>query len=470
MNTHAHDADPSGPHAHGARREHWATHLGFIMAAAGSAIGLGNIWKFPYITGENGGGAFVLVYLLCIAVIGVPVMLAEFAIGRHTQRNPVGAFARLSGDNPLWKLVGFMGVLSGFLIMSFYSVVGGWTLAYILKGMSGEFAQYGSPDVAWQNFLSFTGDPLAPVVFSAVFIAFCAYAVYSGVRKGIERWCDVLMPALFIIIVAIMLRGLTLPGAIDGVKFFLKPDFSALTPKAFLIALGHAFFSLSLGMGAMITYGSYVDRQENLWKSAVLVSGLDTGISILAGLAIFPAVFAFGFDPAAGPGLVFKVLPAVFAKMPGGAFLWGTAFFVLLAIAALTSGMSLLEVVTAYFVDEKGYRRHVVAIGASLAIFLLSIPCALSFGLLSDVQFFGKTVFDVLDYLASNMFLPLGGLLICLFTAWRWGTEEALKEINAGSVGFSRVWWGRAWGLLVKFVSPVAVVLVLLYSLGVIGR
>jgi len=450
------------------KRENWKSHAGFILAAAGSAIGLGNIWKFPYIAGENGGGAFVLLYLLCIALVGLPVMLCEFVMGRKTEKNPVGAYAVLSGGNRFWKAVGFMGVLSGFIILSFYSVVGGWTLAYILKGLSGDFAQYGDPDTAWKNFLSFIQHPAWPVFFHGIFISMCVAIVYSGVRKGIERWCNVLMRALFFLLIVIIIRTLTLDRAMEGISFFLRPDFSKITHQTFLVALGHAFFSLSLGMGAMMTYGSYVSKKENLWRASLTVIFLDTLIALLAGIAIFPAVFSFGFDPAAGPGLIFKVLPAVFSQMPGGTYFWGTLFFVLLAIAALTSGISLLEVVTAYFVDEKGYSRQKVSITSGLIIFLLGVPCALSFNPSFGFNVFGRSIFDNLDKLASNIFLPLGGLLICVFVGWVWGVKPALQEMSSGATRFAKGFEGKVWTFLVRYVAPIAVSLVFLYSIGVI--
>ena len=450
------------------KREHWASHLGFILASAGSAVGLGNIWRFPYITGENGGGAFVLVYLACVCVVGIPVMVCEFAMGRKTEKDPVGAFSALSGGSPLWKSVGFMGVIAAFVILSYYSVVAGWTLAYILKAAAGQFAQFADPDSAWRNFLAFAAHPFWPIAFHGLFVALCIWIVHSGVRDGIENWCDKLMPALFLILAVIIVRSLTLPGAGKGVSFFLQPDFAKLTPQAFLIALGHAFFSLSVGMGAMITYGSYVDKSENLWKSTLIVAGLDTGTAFLAGLAIFPAVFAMGFDPAAGPGLVFKVLPAVFSKMPGGSVLWGSLFFILLAIAALTSGVSLLEVVTAYFVDEKGAPRHKVTLWSGLIIFLVGIPCALSFGMLGGFTVFGRTVFDNLDYLASNMLLPVGGFLICVFVGWKWGIRAAFDEIAVGSHEFEDSLHQKTLKVLIRYVTPVCVLLVLLFSIGIL--
>lgn len=451
------------------KREHWASQIGFILASAGSAIGLGSIWRFPYITGEYGGGAFVIVYLACIAFIGIPVMLCEFALGRRTQRDPVGAYATLSGGSRFWKLVGFMGVASGFIILAYYSVVGGWTIAYTLKSLSGQIAKFTTPDSAWQDFLAFTGHPLWPLFFHAVFMALCVAVVYGGVRKGIERVNDVLMPALFVILIAMILRALTLPGAGAGVDFFLKPDFSKLSAKAWLIAIGHGFFTLSLGMGAMITYGSYVDRKTDLWSATLWIIFLDTAVSMMAGLAIFPVVFAMGADPAGGPGLIFKVLPAVFNKMPGGTYLWSTLFFFLLVIAALASGLSLLEVVTAYLVDEKGYDRKKTAIWAGVLIFLLGIPCALSFGVLSEYKIFGRNFFDTLDYFAANVLLPLGGLLVCVFVGWVWGARESFHEIAAGSeeVHVHERRWLKYWKFSVRYLTPIAMAVVFIVSAGV---
>jgi len=449
-------------------RENWKSHIGFILAASGSAIGLGNIWRFPYTAGENGGGVFVLLYIGCVALVGLPVMLCEFVLGRKTEKNPVGAYSAVSGGHRYWKIPGFMGVLSGFLILSFYSVVGGWTLAYVLKGLSGEFAGYSDPSVASSSFVAFVQHPVWPIYFHGIFIAMCVAIVFIGVRKGIERCCHILMRALFVLLLIIIVRSLTLPNAWEGVAFFLRPDFSKITANTFLVALGQAFFSLSLGMGAMITYGSYVSKGENLWSASVTIVILDTLVALLAGFAIFPAIFSFGFDPAAGPGLVFTVLPAVFAKLPGGAHVWGTLFFLLLSIAALTSGISLLEVVTAYYVDEKGYDRRKVSVLAGLVIFLIGIPCALSMD--SSVQFniFGLSLFDALEGLTSNILLPLGGLLICIFVGWKWGIRQAVQEISSGAPLFAKAFHSQVWGFLVRYVAPVAVALVFLSSIGVL--
>jgi len=516
-------------------REHWSSGFGFILAAAGSAIGLGNIWKFPYITGENGGGAFVLVYLLCIAVIGLPVMLCEITMGRHTQRNPVGAFKKLSPASSTvahllgagmvltsvflfcfgrwgwgglslvigllifrygWVAAGAMGVLAGFTILSFYSVVAGWTLGYMMQAVRGKL-RFPTEDLANAHFGAFISDPIWTVGCHFLFMLLCVLIVYKGVQSGIERWSKILMPMLFLILIALILRGLTLKGSAAGVRFFLSPDFSKLTGEGVLIALGHAFFSLSLGMGAMITYGSYVKREENIFISSLTITVLDTLVALMAGLAIFPAVFAMGFKPDAGPGLVFKVLPRLFAQMRGGRF-WAALFFLLLLVAALTSGISLLEVVTAYFVDERGWGRREATIVFGFIIFELGALAAMSIGDWNNLEWmhqgllyiFGSvkdSFFDVLDNLASNWMLPLGGMFICIFVGWIWGTRNAVAEIRHGSQNFADVHiisllaglkddeshnsevhvltLASIWGIFIRFVSPVAILIAFLHAI-----
>lgn len=647
-----------------AKREHWSGNIGFVLAAAGSAIGLGNIWKFPYITGENGGGAFVLVYLACICVIGIPVMLCEIVLGRHTQKNPVGAFRALtpktSSSSHLlglslvlvglgllslthwgfgcvcvllgllvfrlsWTMVGFLGVFTGFVILSFYGVIAGWTLHYTFNGFSGGLGHQGmehdkellasilvdkyrvlppgevatldrlaaegrlsgderkmmeegmarrhvrkelesryglTPDpvlcldtgldrrgfdaeitgvlsrmldgkilfndvaaayggmetragsdgvsspempkalkiaLTGKRFSSFIDNPWKVIFYHFIFIAMCVGIVSMGVRNGIEKASKLLMPLLLLLVLALIVRGITLPGAIAGVRFYLSPDFSKLNPQSVLTALGHAFFSLSLGMGAMITYGSYMSKRENMFISTLSVVGLDTLMALLAGLAIFPAVFAEGFDPGQGPGLVFVTLPAVFNGMPMGS-LWTGVFFLLLLVAALTSGVSLLEVVTAYFMDERKWNRVMAAVLPGIIIFLLGSLCALSFsdwerlkwlerGLTCLFGGAGSSFFEVLDNLGSNWFLPLGGLFTSLFVGWIWGTTRAVQEIRHGSSNFADVHLisllaglkddpshncseyhvltlASMWGIFIRFISPVAVMIAFLHTVG----
>jgi NSS family neurotransmitter:Na+ symporter len=441
------------------RREHWGSRIGFILAASGSAIGLGNIWKFPYITGENGGGAFVVVYLICIVVVGLPIMLAEFIIGRKSQKDPVGAFKSIKPGSR-WYLVGGMGVLTGFLILSYYSVVGGWTIGYIFESVRGVFYELENPEAIGVHFGQFAADPVKALGYHALFIGLCMLIVIKGVKIGIERWSRILMPILLLILVLLIIRGVTLDGSMAGLKFFLKPDFGKLGPESILIALGHAFFTLSLGMGAMITYGSYLTGRDNLPRSAFLVSLLDTGIALMAGVAIFTAVFAMGQEPDAGPGLVFVLLPAVFVEMPGGV-VFGPLFFFLLSIAALTSGISLLEVVTAYFVDEKKYSRPKAVLCFGTLIFLIGVPSTLSMGVLKDLIIFRWNFFDLVDHIAANYLLPLGGFFIAIFIGWGWGIRGANDEARMGNPDFSVA---RMWNVLIKYVCPFIVGQIILFD------
>ncbi|HEX9702705.1 MAG TPA: sodium-dependent transporter [Rhodospirillales bacterium] len=439
-------------------RGSFASRLGFILAAAGSAIGLGNIWKFPYLAGANGGAAFLIVYLGIVFTIGISIMLAEFAIGRAGEKNPVGAFKHLKGG--AWVGVGYMGVAAGFVILSFYSVVGGWTIAYAVK-TAGGLLQLADAKAFGQAFGAFVSDSLAPVVYHGVFMAMTVAVVARGIERGIELACRVLMPMLFVLVVVLCVRSLTLPGAMAGVKFFLNPDFSKVTGTMITAALGQAFFSLSLGMGALITLGSYLSRQTHLPTSALWVTSLDTLIAVLAGFMVLPAVFAFGFDPGAGPGLTFITLPAVFAKMPWGAA-FGTLFFVLLVVAALTSAISLLEVVVAFLVDEKGWRRAKAAVGAGAVIFLLGIPSSLSLGVWSDYKLFGKGFFDLMDYVASNVMLPLGGTLIAVFVGWVVTPRIMTEASRADGRLFALA---PAWRVVCRYVAPVGVSWVLISGL-----
>ena len=411
-------------------RENWDTKIGFILAASGSAIGLGNIWKFPFITGQYGGAAFVLTYLVCIALIGVPVMLIEFVLGRRTQLNPVGAFKTLAPGTS-WFLVGGLGVASGFVILSYYSVVAGWTLGYLFVALTGTFQQFTDSAQAAAFFGTYGGNTLYSLLTHFVFIGMCIFVVIKGIKGGIERYSKILMPVLILILIILVIRGLTLPGAEKGISFLFKPDFTKLNGNTILVALGHAFFTLSLGMGAMVTYGSYLRKDDNLISSAVLIVFLDTSIALLAGIAIFTAVFSFSMDPAAGPALIFHVLPAIFPKIPGG-HIFGIMFFALLLIAALTSGISLLEVVISYFVDQKGWSRTKATVIFGSMIALLGIPSALSQGLLAEVKIFGMTFFDFMDYMSFKYMLPIGGFLMTIFVAYYWGVKDFIDELKSG--------------------------------------
>ena len=441
------------------QRGFWKSRLGFIFAASGSAVGLGNVWKFPYIVGENGGGAFVLIYLLCIFVIGTPIMLAEFALGRKTNLNPVGAFKAIAPQKAFVG-IGYMGVLAGFLILSFYGVVGGWTFAYVVKSITGSVLSFTTPKEAGTFFGNFIGSTGETLFYHALFMGVCIAIVLRGIHGGIEKACDILMPTLVFFLFLLMFRSLTLDGAMEGVTFYLSPDFSKINSNTILIALGQAFFSLSLGMGCMITYGSYLSDKENLTSSTFYVVMFDTMIALLVGMVIFPAVFAMGLEPTEGPSLVFSVLPTVFTNIPMGQIV-SVLFFTLLGIAAITSGISLLEVVVAYFIDQRGWERKKTVIIVGFTIFAFGIPSGLSFGIMSDFKPMNMTFFDHVDNIASNYLLPLGGMLTAIFVGWIWGTQNASEEIEIqeSASGFP---WIQCWEFLIRFITPVAVGLVFL--------
>lgn len=444
-------------------RGQWGSRLTFVLAAAGSAIGLGNIWRFPYTAGESGGGAFVVVYLFFVVLICLPVLFAELAIGRKTQRNPVGAFRALVPGS-WWPWVGGLGVLTGFGILAFYSVIAGWTLAYLFKALTGTFSAVISADESTAIFGALIGDPTVAIGLTGLFLLLTILVVRGGVSGGIERTTKILMPALVVILLILAVRALTLPGGLDGLSYLFYPDFSKLSVRVVMSALGQALFSLSLGMGAMITYGSYFPERENVFSAGASVALFDTLIAILAGLIIFPALFASGVAPNAGPGLVFVVLPTIFGQLPAGS-LFAVAFYVLLAIAALTSTISLLEVGVSYFVDERKWSREKAAWVIGIACFFLAIPSALAQG---GSEWFTTFMGEGLDFLSvqsilwGNYSLSLGALLICLFAGWRWGWPKMQAALEAGghelpAPGFV--------GFLVKYVSPIAVAAILLFIL-----
>ncbi|MGQ1946790.1 sodium-dependent transporter [Geofilum sp. OHC36d9] len=433
-------------------RDGFASRFGVIAAAAGSAVGLGNVWRFPYVVGENGGGAFLLVYLGFVLAIGVPVMLSELLIGRKSQRNIFGAFHVLAPGRP-WFLIGLMGVGAAFMILSFYSVVAGWTMEYLYLAFTNQLATVSSVELN-QIFSEVKSGAWRPVFFMVVFMAMTAFIVKSGINKGIEKYSKLLMPVLFVIIVLLCIRSVTLEGASAGLEFLFRPDFSRITPHVVLEALGQAFFSLSLGMGVMATYGSYIKKGESLGKTAISVSLTDTAIAILSGIAIFPAVFAFGIEPGAGPGLVFVTLPGIFSKMIGGYF-FAFIFFALLVIAALTSSISLLEVVVAYFTEELKMRRRAATWLAAGLMTLLGLICA-----------FNSTVFNLFDNTSSNILLPLGGFFIVVFVGWFLGHNIVRSELEAdGRVAR----YFHLFLVVIKIVAPVAIALVFLNQLGLIN-
>lgn len=442
-----------------AKRGNWNSKIGFILAAAGSAVGLGNLWRFPYTAGNNGGGAFLICYLLSVLIIALPVLIAEITLGRFTQKNPVGAYMTIR-DRWIWKGTGFLGVASGFMILSFYSVVAGWTVGYFAKSLSGQFKGI-TPEKAARQFTTFTADPVLQLTLLSIFILLTIYVVAKGVSGGIEKYSKILMPVLFCILLLMLVRSLTLDGAGEGIRFYLNPDFSKITSKTIIAAMGQAFFSLSLGMGTMITYGSYLSKKDRIPSSAGWVAGLDTLIAVIAGFIVFPALFSQGMNPAdQGTGVMFNTLPVLFDKMPLG-MIFGPLFFLLLAIAALTSTISILEVPVAYFIDQKGWeRKKATWIIGGIAL-IIGIPSALSNG---AVPFFSRLPLVNMDFLSlwdfvwGNLSLSIGALMVAAFVGYVWKSRNAVAEIQT-SAPFSLA---PLWQFVIRYVSPVLVLIILL--------
>lgn len=442
--------DPAAP----GKKDRFSS-AGFILAAIGSSVGLGNMWKFPYITGEHGGAAFFLLFIICLILIGLPVLLAELAIGRAGRGSAATSFVKAGGAKIFGRL-GLLQVIAPFLILTFYVIVAGWTLHYAVMSFSGGL--YESTDFTGQ-FGSFTAGYM-PIVWQVVAIALTGWVVARGVSGGIEKFNKILIPGLVILLIVLMVRAVTLPGAGEGVSFFLNPDFSKLSAEAALVALGHAFFSLSLGMGILLTYGAYVDKRQSLGQATLAIGAGDLIYAFIAGLIIFPTTASFGIAPDAGPKLVFIALPAAFSAMPLGAF-FGGLFFILLAIAALTSAVSLLEVPVSYVMDRWHWGRTKAVTAVSLLVLLLGLPSALSFGIVPGLEDIGgKSFFDWLDFITSNILLPVGGLVTTLFAGYFWKTAADAADLKAG--------WFRVWLFMLRYIAPILVVLVLLHTTGVI--
>jgi NSS family neurotransmitter:Na+ symporter len=449
----------------------WSNRLAFVLAATGSAVGLGNIWKFPYITGENGGGAFVLVYLLCIAVIGIPIMMAEVMLGRRGRQSPVNTMRTLAAEeklSPHWQWLGWGGMLAGFLILSYYSVIAGWALAYVFRTGSGLFTGL-TADGVQSIFSNLVDEPERLMAWHTIFMVMTMIVVSRGVRGGLEAATRVLMPALFVLLLVLDGYAWHSGGFERGLEFLLRPDFSRLSANGVLIAMGHAFFTLSLGMGAIMVYGSYLPDNASIARASIAVSVMDTVIALLAGLAIFPLVFANGLEPSSGPGLIFLSLPIAFGHMDGGAF-FGMLFFVLLVFAAWTSAISLIEPAVAWLVENHGLSRIRASVVAGVVTWLFGLLTVFSFNIWSEVKplswipiFHDHTVFDLLDYLTANIMLPLGGLLIAVFVAWCMPRDSSVDELAMGDGFFYRL-----WRFLVRYITPVAVMIVFLNVIGII--
>ena len=447
------------------KRDGFGSRFGVLVAVAGSAVGLGNLWRFPYMVGNNGGAAFIIIYLLFVILLCLPIMFSEFIIGRRTQSNVFGAINKLAPKSPFLS-IGVISVVASICIMAFYSVVGGWTIEYIFKSFSPDFLTANSASLESQ-FKEASTSSLVPIATHLAFLGLSALIVVAGIKNGIEKYSKILMPVLFFLVMLLAIRSMTLDGSSAGIKFLFYPDFSKITGATLIAALGQAFFSLSLGMGCIITYGSYVKKNENLFKVSLMTVAADTGFAILAGLAVMPAVFAFGISPGQGPSLVFITLPQIFAQLPFGNVI-AIAFFFILFIAAITSAISLLEVIVAYFTEELKLTRKAAVLIAFTIIGIFGTLSSLSNGVLADVKIFGKTFFDLFDYTSSNILLPVGGLLVVMFVGWRMKKADVLDELtNGGSIaikGFVLKWII----FTIKFLAPIAIALVLLSSIGFI--
>ncbi|MBO9128337.1 sodium-dependent transporter [Bacillus sp. 165] len=443
------------------KTQQWTSKIGFVLAAAGAAIGLGAIWKFPYVAGQGGGGAFFIVFLLLTLLIGLPLLLAEFLIGRSTQKEAISAYQELVPHSKLYPWIGRIGVVTSFIVLSFYSVVGGWILLYLYYSITGGLWK-GQYDVLFGQTIS---NPYAAVGTQFIFIMITIYIVSRGIQNGIEKVNKYMMPALFMLFLLLIGRSLTLDGAMQGVEFFLKPDFSKLTSETILYAMGQSFFSLTVGASVMVTYSSYLPKKESLTKSAVSIVSLTIFITVLAGLAIFPAVFALGMKPTEGPGLLFIVLPSVFESLTFGHFFFIT-FLVLFFFATITSAVSMLEIIVASKAKDDVAKRPKLALYIGLAIFAAGVPSAVSFGVMSDVRLFGKTVFDLADYIVSNILLPLGVFCIALFAPYKIPKTKLLEELSIGTK-YGKQWF-IVWFFLIRYIVPVTVLIVFLNVIGVI--
>jgi NSS family neurotransmitter:Na+ symporter len=448
----------------------WSGRLAFILAATGSAVGLGNIWKFPYIAGENGGGAFVLVYLLCIVVIGIPIMMAEVLIGRRGRQSPINTMRSLAeeeGANRHWQWLGWAGVLAGFLILSYYSVIAGWAMAYVFRAAAGLFTGLTADGIS-SIFNNLISEPERLLAWHTLFMTMTMIVVARGVRSGLEQAVRFLMPALLVLLLVLMGYSWNSGYFEQGLEFLFRPDFSKLTGGGVLIAMGHAFFTLSLGMGAIMVYGSYLPDKISIAKVSFAVSIADTVVALLAGMVIFPIVFANSLEPGAGPGLIFQTLPIAFGHMPYGAF-FGMLFFILLVFAAWSSAISLIEPAVAWLVENRGMSRVNASVTAGIATWLCGLLTVFSFNIWSDFKpvaigiFADKTLFDLLDYLTANIMLPLGGLLIAVFSVWTMSRASSVDELGMGDRFFYPI-----WRFLVRYITPVAVIIVFLSAIGII--
>ncbi len=440
----------------GKEQRGFSSSLGAIMAAAGGAIGLGNIWRYPYMLGENGGGAFLLANMFFVLAFGIPLIMSEFVIGRRSQSNVVGAYRKL-GKKKGWTIIGYFSLISALLIYAFYSVVSGWTLNYIVLACTNKLSGL-SPEQVTETFTTFTTGTFWPVFYQLLFLIMTALVITFGVQKGIEKVSKVLMPMLFLLLLFMCIRSLTLPAAKQGLHFIFHPDFSKLKMSGVLDALGQSFFSLSIGVGAMVTYGSYTSKEDSIFKTSTWIAVCDLLVAVAAGVVIFPAVFSFGMDPASGPELVYVVLPNVFNSMPAGT-LFAVIFFVLLSIAALTSTISLQEILVAYTVEERQWNRRKSSIISMLVIFAVGIFCTLSFGPLSNFKIFGFTIFDLFDHVTASYLLPIGTLAMTIFLGWFYPKAEVKDEITNGGALKGNLF--ELYYFILRYAAPIALVIII---------
>lgn len=448
-------------------RANFGSKLGIILATAGSAVGLGNVWRFPYMAGENGGAAFIFLYFGCVLLLGIPCMISEFIIGRHAQANTARAYGKLS-DNGSWTLVGYMGVLTGFLITGYYAVVSGWCLQYIYASLMGHLS--GDPDYIKAYFASFSQNPIKPIIWTVLFLFVTHFVIVRGVRGGIEKASKMMMPTLFILLLVIVVASCMLPGAGKGIAFLFKPDFTKVDGDVFLGALGQSFYSLSIAMGCICTYASYFSRQTNLCRSALQIGLIDSLVAILAGLMIFPAAFSVGVNPDSGPSLIFITLPNVFhqafSSMPAVGYVISLLFYALLSLAALTSLISLHEVSTAFLHEERKVSRKSAALTVTLVCCVIGSFCSLSLGRFDGLQLFGKSLFDIFDFVTGQIFLPIGGFFTCLFIGWYVPRKLVRDEFT--NDGTLRGRFFPVYIFCVKYVCPVCILLIFLHQFGII--
>lgn len=442
----------------------WSSRLAFVLAAAGAAVGLGNIWKFPYILGQNGGGAFVMVYLACILLVATPILITEIMLGRRGRRSPVNAMAELvreEGAPPIWRYLGWMGVVAGFLILSYYSVIMGWAIAYVKQTVTGSFTGLDGASIKGL-FESFVASPMELLFWHTVSMVITMLVVARGVRAGLESFTTLFMPLLFIILLLLVGYGMSTGGFGQALGFLFAPDFSKLTTTSVVVALGHAFFTLSIGLGTIMAYGSYMPERASIASAALFIVVADTVVALLAAMAIYPVVFAQGLEPGAGPGLVFQTLPIAFGQMPFGV-VFGTLFFVALVLAAWTSSISMIEPLVAYFVESRGWTRVRAVVVLGFAAWALGILTVLSFNHWAEIRLFGMNFFELLDFVTSNIMLPFGGLMMAVFATWFMRRSSTVEELGLSNAAYT------LWRVLTRYVAPLGILVVLLNGLGLLG-